>query len=178
MRRIKFKKSRINFLSKLLSLVLVLGLFFDSFVILGDAVSYYSVRINYCFIDGTPAHDPYIATFSLDSEVDLEVTNPVIDGFVPMALKEGEDDPLGLPDNGNEEKVGYTVKGGEIYFELKNISAPDIDTPYTLHIGDNDYHYAVTDYIKSYLTNGKNNETKALAAAMYYYNQAANNYFG
>lgn len=78
----------------------------------------------------------------------------------------------------NEAKVGYTVKGGEIYFELKNISAPDIDTPYTLHIGDNDYHYAVTDYIKSYLTNGKNNETKALAAAMYYYNQAANDYFG
>lgn len=90
MRRIKFKKSRINFLSKLLSLVLVLGLFFDSFVILGDAVSYFSLRINYCFIDGTPAHDPYVATYPAGTEnINITVTNPRIDGFDPMTSAEG-----------------------------------------------------------------------------------------
>lgn len=78
----------------------------------------------------------------------------------------------------NGKKVGYTVKGDEIYFELKNISAPDLNMPYTLHIGTTNYQYAVLDYIKNYLTNGTNNDTKALISAMYYYHQKAKAYFG
>ena len=78
----------------------------------------------------------------------------------------------------NGKKVGYTVKGDEIYFELKNISAPDLNMPYTLHIGTTNYQYAVLDYIKNYLTNGTNNDTKALISAMYYYHQKAKAFFG
>lgn len=52
----------------------------------------------------------------------------------------------------NGKPVNYTVKGDEIYFELKNISASNIDTPYTLRIGATDYTYAVTDYIRNCLS--------------------------
>ncbi|MCR5653124.1 MAG: hypothetical protein K6F88_04915, partial [Ruminococcus sp.] len=68
-----------------------------------SATSYHSVRINYCFVDGTPAHDPYIATFTDGASVDIEVTNPNISGYVPMAIIEG-DDPSTLPANGTEQK--------------------------------------------------------------------------
>ena len=34
-----------------------------------NSISYYTVRINYFYSDGSPAHDPYIATFSIGEPV-------------------------------------------------------------------------------------------------------------
>ena len=51
--------------------------------------TFYNIRIDYVFTDETPAHDAYIATFLENDPVDLVVTNPTIDGFVPMTLAEG-----------------------------------------------------------------------------------------
>ena len=80
---------------------------------------------------------------------------------------------------GSDTPIGYTVKGDEIYFELKNISAPDLDTLYTLSIDVAEYRYSVLDYVKACLASDKTgDDMKALAAAAYLYNQAANAYFG
>lgn len=55
------------------------------------ADSYYTVRINYYFKDGSPAHDAYVAAFPRGADVDTTVTNPNIQGFTPMtAAKNGD----------------------------------------------------------------------------------------
>ena len=79
----------------------------------------------------------------------------------------------------NGEPVSYTVRDDEIYFEKKDISAPDLDTLYTLRIGNSEYKYSVIEYVKRCLASDKiSAEMKALAAATYRYSQAANAYFG
>jgi hypothetical protein len=79
----------------------------------------------------------------------------------------------------NGEKVNYTVKNGQIYFELKNISARDLSTQYVIKFGENEYHYSALDYVKACLDSTKVSEkTKDLVAATYRYNQAAIAYFG
>ena len=75
-------------------------------------------------------------------------------------------------------KIGYTEKNGEIYFELKNIAAADLDTLCTLIINGDPYKYSVLEYVKACLKSTKTSDNmKALAAATYRYNQAANVYF-
>lgn len=79
----------------------------------------------------------------------------------------------------NGEKVDYTVKGDKIYFELKNISASNLDTLYTLTIGESSYRYSALDYVKACLLSDKTTyNMQILAKATYIYNQAANAYFG
>ena len=79
----------------------------------------------------------------------------------------------------NGEKVSYQTKDGKIYFELKNIAAADLDTVYTLRIGTNEYQSSGLDYVRNCLSasNAPYN-TKQLVMATYWYNQAANAYFG
>ena len=75
--------------------------------------------------------------------------------------------------------VNPVQKGNEFYFELKNIAAADLDKLCTLNINGVDYQYSVLDYVKGCLLSDKTSENmKALAAATYRYNQAANDYFG
>ena len=79
--------------------------------------------------------------------------------------------------DGNE--VDPVQKGDEFYFELKNISASNLDSLYTLKIGNTEYKYSVLDYVKTCLLSDKtSDDMKALAEATYRYNQAANTYFG
>lgn len=77
------------------------------------------------------------------------------------------------------ENVSYTEKNGMIYFEHKNIAAADLDTPYTLTIGSSSYNYSVLDYVRECLdANDVSHNTFMLVSATYWYNQAANAYFG
>ena len=78
-----------RFLIKLLSIIVMVSMMLDFSVFFSNAVSYYTIRINYVFKDGTPAHDPYVATYPEGASIDLTVTNPAIDGFVPMTSDEG-----------------------------------------------------------------------------------------
>ena len=80
----------------------------------------------------------------------------------------------------NGADVEYITKAdGKIYFEMKNIAAADLDAAYTLKIGTNEYQYSVLDYVRECL-NAKNAPytTRQLVSATYWYNQAANAYFG
>lgn len=66
---------------------LVAGLFVSAFITNAD--TYYTIRINYVFKDGTPAHDSYVAAFPAGKNVNTTVTNPNITGFAPMTAEEG-----------------------------------------------------------------------------------------
>ena len=79
----------------------------------------------------------------------------------------------------NGEPVQYKEKDGEIYFEINNIAAADLDTDYTLRIGTTEYKYSVMHYVKRAVqSNAVAATVKNLATALYRYNQAANAYFG
>ena len=78
----------------------------------------------------------------------------------------------------NGEKAVYKTKSGQIFFELKNISAKNLSTQYVLKIGDTEYRYSVLDYVKAGLdSTGASRLTKELVAATYRYNRAATAYF-
>ena len=81
----------------------------------------------------------------------------------------------------NGEKVTYGKKSGMIYFDKKNIAAPDLDTEYVLSLGGQDYHYSALDYSAlSYRSDDQSytdSIVKQLAVAVYRYNQAANTFF-
>ena len=79
----------------------------------------------------------------------------------------------------NGEKVDAKTKDGKIYFELKNIAAPDLDTPYTLTIGESSYDYSVLDYVRACINaDDVPRSTFNLVSATYWYSMAANTYFG
>ena len=76
------------------------------------------------------------------------------------------------------QPVTYKTKGDQIYFELKNIAAAELDDLYALTINNKSYKYSALDYVKACLnSNSISAEMKALAKATYRYNQAANTYF-
>ena len=79
----------------------------------------------------------------------------------------------------NGEKVDFKEKDGKIYFDLTDIPAADLDTPYTLSIGTNDYRYSVLDYVRDCFNSVYvPYATSQLVSAIYWYNQAADVYFG
>ena len=79
----------------------------------------------------------------------------------------------------NGKKVDYKTKDGKIYLELTDIAAADLDTSYTLTIGQNSYDYAVLDYVRACINSDDvPYSTFKLVCATYWYNQAANNFFG
>ncbi len=98
-------KNRTKYWIKLISIVLMVILLFDLTAAYIGANTYYTVRINYLYVDGTHAHDPYIATFPADQPVNVTVTNPNVNGYDPMMLNEGETNPLTLPNNGTPAKT-------------------------------------------------------------------------
>lgn len=81
LKKIASRRSRIRIVSVLLAVVLLC----DLFTIAVSSISYYTIRINYCYADGTPAHDPYIATYEASADpLNLEIKNPKITGYDPM----------------------------------------------------------------------------------------------
>lgn len=88
----------------------------------------------------------------------------------------------------NEVKNGITFNGkpvepveknGQIFFELQDVPAEQLDIQFALHIGTDDYSYAVLDYVYDCLNaSGVPYTTKQLVYATYWYNQAAKAYFG
>ena len=82
----------------------------------------------------------------------------------------------------DSESVTCGTRDGMIYFDKKNIAAPQLDTEYVIKINGHEYQYSALDY--SSLSYSKDNKpysesiAKQLSAAVYRYNQAANDFFG
>ncbi len=81
------------------------------------------------------------------------------------------------------ESVTPVEYNGMIYFDKKDISAPDLDTVYQIAFTKNGeaktYDYSAMDYIRLALgLESASDSMKDLAAATYLYNDKANTYFG
>lgn len=79
------------------------------------------------------------------------------------------------------EARGYesTVSGSVVYFDKKNIAANDLDENYPISFdGEREYNYSVLDYSRLIIEKGTNPDERLLAMATYWYNDAANTYFG
>ncbi len=72
--------------------LLVAGAF--TTMIVGYASDYYTVRIDYLFDNGETAYDSYIAVFEKNSEVNVTVTNPYIQGYLAVESLEEDADPM------------------------------------------------------------------------------------
>ena len=78
-------------------------------------------------------------------------------------------------DNGNDcdpaEVLTPVAKGDEYYVEIEGITPNDLDTPYTLCVGEYKYTYSALNYVN----NKKDNATPVatLVAALYNYNKIA-----
>ncbi len=59
------------------------------------ADTYYTISVEYQFTDGTHAYDPYKAVYASGSDIDVQITNPVIPGYKPVSsLDEGAEEVL------------------------------------------------------------------------------------
>ena len=134
----KRKRLTKKYLIKSVSILLMLVLLLDLTAAYIGANTYYTVRINYLYVDGTHAHDPYIATFPADQPVDVTVTNPNINGYDPMMLNEGETDPMALPENGT---LATTT--------AVNIDTLDHNVTYTVYYLAGLSHYRARFYLQN-----------------------------
>lgn len=125
-------------LTKLLSVFLTLTMLLELSAAYINAVTYYTVRVNYLYTDGTHAHDPYIATFPARGEVDVTVTNPTINGYDPMTLNPGETDPLDLPEKGAQAKTIDV-----------SVDALNSDITYTVYYVAGLSHYRARFYLQN-----------------------------
>lgn len=119
----------------------VLGLFLLSAIVTSvivNATTYHTIRINYLYVDGTHAHDPYIATFSAGQPVDITVTNPNVNGYDPMMLNEGQTNPMALPNNGALAKTTAV-----------NIDSLDHNVTYTVYYVAGLSHYRARFYLQN-----------------------------
>ena len=64
------------------------------------------------------------------------------------------------------------------YKEKRDISASELDTLQIFTVGDVSFRYSVLDYALAVINNSTNTDAINLVKAMYWYNQAANVYFG
>lgn len=137
-RSTKRKRLTKKYLIKSVSILLMLVLLLDLTAAYIGANTYYTVRINYLYVDGTHAHDPYIATFPADQPVDVTVTNPNVNGYDPMMLNEGETDPMALPENGT---LATTT--------AVNIDTLDHNVTYTVYYLAGLSHYRARYYLQN-----------------------------
>lgn len=103
-----------------------------------NSISYYTVRINYFYSDGSPAHDPYIATFSIGEPLNYDVTNPNVSGFDPMMLTDEGIDPAALPTGG--------VSAPTTHIETNELNG---DITYNVYYIAGLTHYAARYYLQN-----------------------------
>ena len=86
------RKNRIKAIWMLLAAALVLAGFTAR---MSFAETYHTISVEYRFSDGTHAYDPYKAVYADGSDIDVQITNPVIPGYKPVSsLEEGAPEVL------------------------------------------------------------------------------------
>ena len=134
------KNTLVKAVSLLVMMVILLEAVFSVSILTADAVTtYFTVRINYLYTNGSPIHDPYMATYSInDQPEDYVVTNPIIDGFDPMKLDNDNNDPEELPTGGSSAET-TSVEFNGIYG----------DKTYNVYYVPGLTHYAARYYLQN-----------------------------
>ena len=132
------KEKRDNRVKKIAIITMVVLLMAAIGTIIVNSISFYTIRINYLFSDGSPAHDPYIATFSVGEPLDYDVTNPNVSGFDPMMLTEEGNDPAALPTGG--------VSAPTTHIETNELNG---DITYNVYYIAGLTHYAARYYLQN-----------------------------
>lgn len=87
---IKIKKA-VVILFAMIALVVAAGI--SASVSFAD--TYYTISVEYKFTDGSPAYDPYKAVYAKGSDIDVQITNPIIPGYKAMdSLDENAENTL------------------------------------------------------------------------------------
>ncbi len=68
-------------------------------------------------------------------------------------------------------------KGEYYYVEVSDIPAAELDSLQSFRVGSQSFRYSALDYVKAVINGSASAESKNLAKALYWYNQAANDYF-
>ena len=123
---------------KAVSVILTAVLLLQLLTIVVTSVTYYTVKINYYYTDGSHAHDPYIATFGVGESLNFDVTNPKISGFEPMKLTEPNNDPADLPTGG--------VSAETMHIETASL---DSDITFDVYYVAGLTHYAARYYLQN-----------------------------
>lgn len=140
--KIRLKKTSLFMLIAMF--VFLVGMIFTATIVCAD--TYYTLRVNYYYIDGTPARDAYVAVYPEGEDVDLTVTNPNIDGFAPKTAAEGGDSALTTVfrydnlDSNHTENVYYVA--GETHYRALYYKQNLYDDLYTR---DNSLPSSLTD---------------------------------
>ena len=79
--------------------------------------------------------------------------------------------------DGSLSTSGLTKWNNYYYIKHENIAASQLDTLQTFTVSGKTFRYSALDYAKV-LANSANTDNANLAKALYWYNQAANAYFG
>ena len=132
------KEKRDNRVKMIAIITMVVLLMAAIGTVIVNSISYYTVRINYFYSDGSPAHDPYIATFSVREPLDYVVTNPNVSGFDPMMLTEEGNDPAALPTGG--------VSAPTTHIETNELNG---DITYNVYYIAGLTHYAARYYLQN-----------------------------
>lgn len=78
----------------------------------------------------------------------------------------------------NGKSVKYTEKNGEIYFDLTDIVASELDKSFDFTIGEKTYDFSAFNYAKNCLNSTRvSQQAKDLAIALYRYGLAAKKFF-
>lgn len=87
---IKIKKA-VVILFAMIALVVAVGI--SATVSFAD--TYYTISVEYKFTDGSPAYDPYKAVYAKGSDIDVQITNPIIPGYkAVMSLDDNAENAL------------------------------------------------------------------------------------
>ena len=86
------------------------------------------------------------------------------------------------PADGSETMVNpdaYTDNRSDYYYyvEKADIPAAELDDMQTFNVGGVEFYYSALDYVNAILNSGMDAKYKNLAKALYWYNQAANDFF-
>lgn len=132
--------------------VFLIGFVFASVIAYAD--SYCTVRINYSYEDGTAAHDPYVAVLRSGENLNVEVTNPVIPGYVPYTALEGGEvarkTTLDYPDIEGDDTVTIYYLPDKVHYKVRYFLQNIRDDLYTENLSLSNDYYEKSGYTGTY----------------------------
>ncbi len=135
-------------------IVFIVGICISAVITYADA--YYTIRLEYKYSDGSIAHDPYVAVFPENEEVNVTVSNPIIPGYKPMDsldenAVESETTTLSFTLTENHTITVYYVPD-LVHYKVRYFKQNIRDDLYTEDLSLSNDYYERTGYTGEYPT--------------------------